>query len=195
METQNLTAAQRLEGLEATAKALDMAAFQLTQQLSSVENSQRELSDQLKALIQLLGEGAAISETSVGQRRVDTKIALMKAALQDKIDSGVLSASDEVSETSFLVGKEVETATGNVQNARIQVALFAIKNEEMRASLLGKHVGDVVQISDSVSLEIQEIYAIAVEQPAPEAPAADASAPASDSPAPEAAPEQVAVSQ
>ena len=193
-ENKPLSGAQRLEGLEATAKALDMAVFQLTQQLSTTETAHRELSDQLKALITLLESGSPINETLVGQKRVDTKIEAMKASIADKVGLGVLAPTDTVAEDSFLVGSEYVTATGVTQNARIQVAMFAIKSEELRNSLLGKMVGDNVVVSDTVSLSIQEVYKIKTDQPAPTPEASpEASEPVQDSQE-DSAPEQVAAS-
>ncbi len=159
-QNQRLTAAQRLEGLEAACKALDTALYNLVKDLADMKQKQNDANDQLNALVSLMEKGQAVSQDSVKEENLKTRLAAMSEGVRSRVEAGILVASDTVTPSSFMVGVEKNPQTGEVTQQRVQFAMFAVTEESLYEKILGQKVGSVIQTSDTNSLEITEIYEI-----------------------------------
>ncbi len=76
-------------------------------------------------------------------------------AVEQMVESGVLVATDIISEDSLVVGREFN-AVGEVTSDRVQ-AVFTMFSEGVRAAVLGQSVGAVYETPQG-KFEVLEIY-------------------------------------
>ena len=152
--------------------------------------SGRRGGDQIKAS----AAGEAITDAVISRIMIENNCEELSQKVKNMVAQGVLVATDQVADDSFLVGSEHNDA-GESINPRLQFALLAIQDPAIREKLKGLRTGDsVVMQEGKPKYQVNEIYQI--QQPkAPEAaapaPAAAEAAPAA-APAAEAAPAEVA---
>jgi hypothetical protein len=157
----HLTASQRLEGLEQAVIALDQALANLATTTQNMVKTMRMLNTKMDSLIVANERKIDISNASIESLMVEENVRDLKARLEQMKAQGFLGESaSEISETSFVVGRELHHESREVQNPRIQ---FGVQNvsADTRSKLLGKKVGDLVSFGENEHLlEIEEIYPI-----------------------------------
>mgnify|MGYP005844624215 CR=1 FL=1 len=154
-----LTAAQRLLGLEQSVGALDQALHNQAQQLSMVRDALTLLNEKINAMIALMSLGQTVSDAAIDQYIEQKRVDDMRKKVQDLVDSGSLEKAEEVSDKSFLVVREMNGETGTVINPRLQFAV-SILNPESLQKMVGKKAGESVKFVENnpAIIEIEEIY-------------------------------------
>jgi phosphosulfolactate synthase (CoM biosynthesis protein A) len=163
MKTKNLSASQRLEGLEKAMYAVDGTLRNLIQTQEMTQSALKMLANKLDATVKLARKkGVELTDSEISEFMVDNNVQELKQKLDYSVQAGFLTSSEEVTESSFIVGREIEADTKKVLNPRIQIALSELK-KEAQETLKGKRVMDVVSFNDNkIALEIEEIYEITV---------------------------------
>jgi hypothetical protein len=163
-EKQQLTAAQRLIGLEQSVATLDQALYNQTKQLSMMRDALSLLHEKVNAMILLMSLGHTVTDQAIDQVIEQKRIEDMKKKVEDLLAAGSLEKAEEVSKKSFLVVREMNSETGTVINPRLQFAV-SILNQESIQKLIGKKVGDSVKfVEDNPAvIEIEEIYNVVLQ--------------------------------
>lgn len=164
-DKQQLTAAQRLLGLEQSVGALDQALYNQAQQLSMVRDALTLLNDKVNAMITLMSLGQTVSDAAIDQSIEQKRVNDMKKKVDDLVTSGALKKAEEVSNRSFLVVREMNAETGTVINPRLQFAV-SILNPESLEKLIGKKAGESIKfVEDNPAVvEIEEIYEVVLKE-------------------------------
>lgn len=172
-EKKNLTAAQRLEGLEASFALLDQSVGNLTMNLQTSINALTLISKKLEAIVRLGNAGQQITSKSVANEIIQMNVEDLQERVEDLKAKGVTEPAEVVAENSFVIGRELLPESKEVSTPRIQFPMFGLKPER-KAKLLGKKIGDIIQLEEGRNLlEITELYNIVVPraaapQPAPQ---------------------------
>jgi hypothetical protein len=163
-ERQQLTAAQRLIGLEQSVATLDQALYNQTKQLSMMRDALSLLHEKVNAMILLMSLGHTVTDEAIDQVIEQKRIEDMKKKVEDLLAAGSLEKAEEVSKKSFLVVREMNSETGTVINPRLQFAV-SILNQESIQKLIGKKVGDSIKfVEDNPAvIEIEEIYNVVLQ--------------------------------
>jgi hypothetical protein len=153
------TAAQRIDDLE---NAL-MSSFQTLEQLARenqiIKEAVKLLGSKVDAIVQATSSGIAITNESLSSIMVQNTVADLESKVNNLKDQGILVAEETVTETSFVVGRELDT-DGTVVNPRLQFALSAVK-AELKSTISGAKVGDVLVLEEGkLNFEVLETYAI-----------------------------------
>ena len=167
------TAAQRLSNLEETLVGTLKALGAVDNEQSVIKEALSLIGAKLDAMTKLLqSNNPQLTDTAMSNLMVEGKASKMNESTQQAVNSGVLVATDTVTENCFVVGREIED-DGNVVNPRIQFTVESAK-EQFRARILGAKVLDRILVEEGkAKLELLEIYSI--HQPkAPTAPQAQA---------------------
>lgn len=156
-----LTAAQRLMGLEQSFRLLDQAIGNLANQVGLVKDGLMMMNEKQEAIIAALSTGVQVTNETIDQIIENKRVSDMKEKVQNLVSQNRMSPSDAVTKMSFLAVREINTETGEVINPRVQFAV-GILNDESKEKIIGKKVGDSVKLDDNnpASLEIEEIYEI-----------------------------------
>lgn len=159
-----LTASQRLQGLEAGMAMLDQTIANISVQNDNLRLALKETLLRQEAILACLRAGKSPTEENIRDAVVEQKAAMLKSTLEDLKNNGSLVTSNEVSDKSFIVAREVNDK-GEVTNPRTQFAYQALKEEE-KPAILGKKPGDLVKFgaSETLFMEIEEIYDIVIPQ-------------------------------
>jgi len=165
VQAPKLNASQRIENLEASLRAMDMALYNIAQEVSKLSRDNSGLATQIDTLVSMLESKEEISKSNIEEAIINNKIERMAQSVNEKVASGVLTASEEIGPHSFVVGFETLTATGDIHSKRVQFAMFSI-DEVLSSILSGKKVGDTVGVSETISFTIKEIYEIKTQQQA-----------------------------
>lgn len=155
------TAAQRIEALETQLLGAGQNFQVLAGEIDNLRQTMTALARRLNASI-TVGEKGEISNDAVNQLLVEENTSELKGKVDYLMEQKVLEEAKEsdIHERSFVVGRELDEEK-NVINPRIQFAIASIA-PEIKALLIGKKVGDVVQNSDDgINLEVVEIFDIA----------------------------------
>jgi len=163
-DKQQLTAGQRLIGLEQSVATLDHALYNQTKQLSMIRDALSLLHEKVNAMITLMSLGHTVTDQAIDQLIEQKRIEDMKKKVEDLVSASSLERAEEVSEKSFLVVREMNGETGTVINPRLQFAV-SILNQESIQKLIGKKVGDSVKfVEDNPAIiEIEEIYNVVLQ--------------------------------
>lgn len=165
MSEKQLTAAQRLMGLEQSAGALDQALYNQARQLSVVRDGLSLLHEKLNAVIKLMSLNAQVNDQAIDNMVEQVRVDGMKEKVSKLLEDSSIKSAEEVSNKSFLVVREINLETGKIVNPRLQFAI-SVLNEESITKLVGKKKGDAVNLLDSspIAIEIEEIYDVVVEE-------------------------------
>jgi hypothetical protein len=179
--TDKRTATQRIEDLERAVMSLYNTADNMARDLMTIKDAIKLLGNKSDATIKAINRGGEVNDEVVGNIMVENNIEELKEKVATLVTQGILTASDEVNESSFIVGRDV-AQDGKVINPRIQFSFGgADLPAETKEKLKGAKVGDVVDFGpEKAKFEVQEVYRIG----APEAPAEESVA-ASEESAPE----------
>lgn len=154
------SAGQRLDDLENAMLSSLQAVDQMAKESQVIKEAVKLLGNKLDATIKVAGEkGITINDDEIAAKMVENNAADLKARVTGLCDNGVLTAQDTISDTSFVVGREVDS-TGKVVNPRLQFAVKAVP-EAYQAILAGKKAGDLVVFEEGkLSFEVLESYEI-----------------------------------
>lgn len=167
-EKPKLNASQRLETLEVNVQELLMHLNSLAQDNLMF----REFAKLMGSKVAVMQRLAGISDDVIAAGMLENSINDLKKIVDDFIARGVMVASDVVTETTFVVGKEL-TAEGEVTDVRKQFAVGK-SNDLVRSKIIGAKVGDLVVFSeDTLNFIVEEIYEIVMPK-VEEAPAEEA---------------------
>ena len=105
-------------------------------------------------------EGGQITNDSVNNLIVQDNVKKLEAQVKQLVDMGVLTTGSTVTETSFVVGRELDTE-GKVTNPRLQLAA-STASETFKHLLIGKSAGDIILVDaeNNISFELIELYDI-----------------------------------
>jgi hypothetical protein len=179
------TASQRIEDLERALMSLYQTADNMARDLLTVKEAIKLIGNKLD----VVAKAANISDDTISKGMIDNNVAELKGKVTSLVENGVLVASEELLDSSFVVGQEVDT-DGNVVNPRIQFTLGSLR-PEVKAKIQAGKKGEAIDLEEGkLRFIITEVYSIVAPKPQEaEAPAEQAQAPAeaSSAPAPEAA--------
>jgi hypothetical protein len=162
-DNKQMTAAQRLLGLEQSVGALDQTLYNQAQQLSMVRDALTLLNEKVNAMVTLMSLNQPVNDSTIDQAIEQKRIEDMKKKVENLVKSGSLEKAEEVSKKSFLVVREMNSETGAVINPRLQFAV-SILNQESLEKLLGKKAGDSVKFVENnpAVIEIEEVYNVVI---------------------------------
>lgn len=163
------TLAERVEKIEGALPRLNEISLHRTQEVAKqLGGIIQNLTELCQAMVkvstdQLAGVGITDfdekvdAEIQAGRtRRAQAELEKAKQVLETLVQQGTLISSDVVTETSILVGKELDGQGNSVGLGRAQVELGQF-NEDIQKELLGQPVGAVFQNAE-YGFEVQEIY-------------------------------------
>ena len=163
------TASQRLDDLERTVMAAYQTLDQMARDLMTIKEAIKLLGNKTSAL----ATAANISDEIISKLMVDQNVAELKQKVTVLIEQGILVADENLSDSSFLVGQEVD-GEGKIVNPRIQFTLGSL-SEEIRNKIKAGKVGEAIDLQEGkLKFLITEAYQIV----APKAPEAQSEAPA-----------------
>lgn len=169
------TAAQRLDQLENALMSLYGAVDNMARDLTTAKEAVRLLGNKSDAIVKLIARGEDLTDESIAAVMVENNIDELKGRVNQLIEAGVLVAEESVTETSFVVGREIDNE-GKFINPRIQFALKAMPAPTQKA-ILGSKPGDVVVIAEGKSkFEVLETYKIQQPKPAQQVETAEVNA-------------------
>lgn len=158
-QTKTVTAAQRIETLEKTTSTLRKMIKVMAEEMDKIQQSQIALAKRLEATLKVAGEEGGLSEDRVNEFVVSQQVKEYKDKVDLLVSQGVMTATEEVGDNSFVVGKEI-TKEGEVVSPRTQASIKSLPEEVVKA-LLGKKVGDLVSFGDEkLAFQIDEVYNI-----------------------------------
>jgi hypothetical protein len=164
-----LTAAQRLEVLEKSIVTMDQALGGLGRQAQMLQEALTLLNDKVSAMVIALSSGILVNEENLNEINTQQKVADMKSKVEKLLSDGIVTKSEEVTQNSFVVVRELDSESGKVVNPRLQF-VARVLDEESLNKMLGKKTGDSVRFTDENPgvIEIEEIYEIQSQTTQPE---------------------------
>lgn len=176
-------ATQRIEDLERALVSLYQTCDNMARDLTLIKDAIKLLGNKVDAIRQ----ASNLTDDQVGAIMTENNVNELKDKVQNLVDQKILSVADAATETSFLVGREVNDE-GSVVNPRLQFALSALQ-PELQEKLKGAKVGDSITLQEGkLKYEVLEVYTIK----APEAPQTEEAAVETQQ---EAAPTEVTTSE
>lgn len=158
-EEKKLNTKERMQKMQEQIQQLHTANVALASSQENMRISVIYLQDKFDALVSLLEEGNEVNiKKAVDDRVVENNINVLKREVQDAVEKGALTSTEVAGPRSFVVAKETNKDTGEIEQPRVQIALTAMP-EEIQQDFLGKVVGDVIEKEENI-IEIQEIYDI-----------------------------------
>jgi hypothetical protein len=183
--TDKRTATQRIEDLERALMSLYQTADNMARDLMNVKDALKLLGNKADAMVKALQrDGVKINDETISEIMIENNIEELKQKVSTLVTQGILSPSEEIADSSFVVGRDLDSE-GKVVNPRLQFAFSGI-NPEVREKLKGRKAGEVITFAeDKNKFEVLEVYTIGVpaqqvqEEAPTEAPTEAVQAPAS----------------
>lgn len=129
-----------------------------------VEQRMANIEDILEAVVYLMGRETVekkVQELHV--EKLEARSAADKVALEAALAEGRVVPAETISETSIIVGTEVDKDGNALHPLRVQQLWQAVQNPEMKTALLGKKAGDVIETSIGTKFTINEVYNITMQ--------------------------------
>lgn len=162
------TASQKIDDLENAVRGMYQMADNMARDLMILKDAVKLLGNKLQSVVQLLGSGSAVTDESITQKMIENNVSELREKVEKLIADGVLEASSEVTDSSFVVGREL-AEDNSVVNPRLQFALSAL-NEDLRTKIKAGKIGDVITLQEGkLKFELLEVYSIQ----SPKAPVAE----------------------
>jgi hypothetical protein len=160
MSKDKRTATQRIEDLERALMSLYQTADNMARDLMTIKDALKILGNKTDALVKaLVRDGSKISDDIISSIMIENNVEELKEKVATLVTQGILTPSEEIVESSFVVGRDVGQ-DGKVVNPRIQFAFSGI-NPEVREKLRGAKAGQVIEFSaDKNKFEVLEVYTI-----------------------------------
>ena len=158
------TASQRIEDLERTVMAAYQTLDQMARDLMTIKEAIKLLGNKTSAI----ATAANIPDDIISKLMLDANVAELKSKVDVLVEQGVLVADENLTDTSFVVGQEVDS-NGAIVNPRLQFTLGSL-NPDLRAKIAaGKVGGDDIELQEGkLKFRLLETYQIVTPQ-APEA--------------------------
>lgn len=155
----NLTASQRLDGLEKSMALVDQTVGNLSLRVNNLVDAVLGLNEQYNTLLTALENNIQVNKANLDKIAVEKKITSLKEKVEDLVSQGIMLKSDEVTKNSFLVLRELDL-DGKVLVPRTQLLVRMSFGPDVLESIKGKKVGDTFKIAEDADyvLEIEEIY-------------------------------------
>jgi hypothetical protein len=119
--------------------------------------------------VDAIAKATGTTDEQLSAIMIANNVAELKTKVDNLVAQGVLVASDIVTSSSFLVGKEQDD-DGKIVNPRLQFAISAL-GEELKAKMVGAKVGDVLTLTEGkLKFEVSEIYQVQTVEKTEEAP-------------------------
>ena len=168
------TASQRIDDLERGLMGIYQTADNMARDLMLAKDAIKLLGNKVQSIVQLLASGSAVNDDALSKQMIDNNIAELKEKVTNLVSQGILVPAVEVTDTSFIVGREINDQ-GEVVNPRLQFALNAL-GEELKSKIKAAKIGDTVTLQEGkLKFDLLEVYSIQVPK-APEAAPAPAEA-------------------
>lgn len=182
-DKKKLTAVERLGQLEGAVGIMDQAIGNLAQNVETIADQNQKNKDNIEALVWILSQGMAVSETTITQAKTALGIAKLDSKIKSFLDQKLITPGEALGENSIVVGRELDAKTGEVVNPRLQFMVSSL-TENNKPKFLGKKPGDTVLPEESSDLvfEIEQVYDLILKTEETETQTSEAQ--------PEAAPEQ-----
>lgn len=160
MSKPNLTAAQRLEGLEQAVTTLDGALRNIVNTVDMLHQAIKILGNKTDAIVKATNRGAEMTDETISAIMVENNVTELKQKVTDMVTTGLLVQSEIVEEQSFIVGREIDPDTKKVANPRIQIGMSSL-TQAAKDMMLGKKTGETVDFGNGkLSIELEEVYRI-----------------------------------
>lgn len=160
-------ATQRIGDLEQALMGLFQTADNMARDLTTVRDAIKLLGNKLDSV----AKAANLSDDVIAKLMIQNNVAELKEKVTNLVTQGILVPAEEMNDTSFVVGQEID-AEGNVVNPRIQFTLTSIQ-PELRDKIKAAKVGEAVVLEEGkLKFMPVEIYTIVP----PQAPAIEAAA-------------------
>jgi hypothetical protein len=174
-QEQKRTASQRIDDLERALMSLYQTTDSIARDTMVLKDAAKLLGNKLDAVVKLSNREISqnINDDAISKIMVENNVADLKEKVTGLIAQGILVASEEITDTSFVVGQELDEQD-NVVNPRLQFALNAV-NEDLRAKIKASKIGEVIVLQEGkLKLKVLESYSIQAPKPAEAAPAVEA---------------------
>jgi len=160
LEQQLLTV---MSTLNATAKRLgemELIQYSVSRESELLRNAVSLLNEKLSAVIDLSNNKSDLSDENIDKIIIAKKIQALENIVTEQLELGAIVKSEEVIETSFVVGREIDK-DGVVKNPRIQFMVNKITGD-IKESIMGMKIGELLKTEkeDNLNVEITEIYNI-----------------------------------
>lgn len=153
------TASQRIDELEQALMSLYGTADNMARDLSMAKEAIKLLGNKLDSVVKAISRGENITDEVISKIMVENNVEELKQKTNNLVGKGMLEVSEEVTLTSFVVGREINE-DGIVMNPRMQFVLSTI-NSEVQKKFLGAKVGQLIEVQEGKwQFEIIEIYNI-----------------------------------
>lgn len=158
-DKQKSSASQRIQNLEQMLISLMGTVDNMARDLIMLKEATRLLAGKVDAIVTASSRGETISDETLGKIMVEQNVKDLEEKVKNLVTAGVLSPGEQVSETSFVVGREVN-GDGKVVNPRLQFALTALA-KEIGDKIKGSKPGDVLTLEEGkLKFEVVETYNI-----------------------------------
>jgi len=138
---------------------LEMIIFNLSREKDVLNDALQLMHSKTNSIVALLKEGKALTDENIEEKVVEIRENDLKNKITELVENGYAEPSDETSEKSLIVARELNK-DGGVENPRIQF-LVSTLIEDLKEKFLGKKVGDFISNGeDKLDMEILEIYNI-----------------------------------
>lgn len=160
VETKNLTAAQRLEGLEQAAMLLDNTVRQVVMTQENIAQALKLLANKVDAIVKATNAQEPLNDEVISRIMIQNNVEELRRRVENMKAMGTIKAVEALPENGFIVGREIDQETKEVQNPRVQVAVENIAKES-REKVIGSKPGDIIDFGkDKLALEVEEVYEI-----------------------------------
>jgi hypothetical protein len=173
-----------LDDLERALMSLFQNMENLGRETNAIRDAVRLLGNKVDALAKANIRGEQPTDETLSQIMIDNNVEELKGKVDGLVKAQVLVSTDIVSETSFIVGRELAADSDKVINPRLQFSLTSLA-KEVGDKIKGRLIGDIITVQEGQArFEILEVYNIQTPPvvaaqdaaPTPAAPATDASA-------------------
>ena len=157
------TSTQKLAALEDKAMSHEKNFLVLADEIDQLKVVIQGLAKRLNAAIKAGETEDGLSNKSVQDIIVEETVKELEGKVSFLQEQGLLAKAGEdetAGDTSFIVGKEVNTETGEVVNPRAQFSMTTL-NPELKAKIVGLKVGESVSFrEEDPDFVITEIFNI-----------------------------------
>jgi hypothetical protein len=176
------TASQRIDDLENAMRAVYQTLDPMGRDLMTCKEAIKLLGNKADAL----AKAAGITDDVIGKLMIENNVAELKEKVTNLVAQGILVPSEELNDTAFIVGQEVDDS-GAIVNPRAQFALGSIA-PEVREKIKAGKIGEPLLLQEGkLRLLITEAYQIIPPQPPQAVAPVEQTAPVEVAPAQEAA--------
>lgn len=153
------TASQRIDDLERGIMALYNTADNLVRDLLTVKEAIKLLGNKLDSVVKASERGQPLNDDVISKIMIENNVEELKQKTTNLINQGFLVASEEVTKTSFVVGRELDDK-GEVVNPRMQFVVGSL-DPKVGDKFPGSKVGTILNLEEGKwKFEVLEVYAI-----------------------------------